>query len=292
MLPVLAGVNYAELWAELQNATWWVVACAVALGQLVFFPQAASTMFAVGRSLPLRPTTILQSAIAFISFAIPGVAGRVTMNAAFLYKYGVSPAVAVTQGGIDGLSGFIAQLAILLVAFATGGVSFDLSAASLGDVDWQVVLEVVVLLLVAALVAVWRVRRLRERVVPVLRSAWTALTELMRSPARAIGLFGSQLLIQLMWGLVLWAALYALGSPIGLMPCTVVVVATGLFQGIVPIPGGIGVSEALIVGLLVPLGVASDVAMAAAVVWRVATFYLPATEGFFASRWLERHGFL
>jgi uncharacterized membrane protein YbhN (UPF0104 family)/tRNA A-37 threonylcarbamoyl transferase component Bud32 len=292
MLPVLAGVNYAELWAELQNATWWVVACAVALGQLVFFPQAASTMFAVGRSLPLRPTTILQSAIAFISFAIPGVAGRVTMNAAFLYKYGVSPAVAVTQGGIDGLSGFIAQLAILLVAFATGGVSFDLSAASLGDVDWQVVLEVVVLLLVAALVAVWRVRRLRERVVPVLRSAWSALTELMRSPARAIGLFGSQLLIQLMWGLVLWAALYALGSPIGLMPCTVVVVATGLFQGIVPIPGGIGVSEALIVGLLVPLGVASDVAMAAAVVWRVATFYLPATEGFFASRWLERHGFL
>ena len=114
----------------------------------------------------------------------------------------------------------------------------------------------------------------------------------MRSPSRAIGLFGTQLLIQLMWGLILWASLYAVGSPIGLMPCTVVVVATGLFQGIVPIPGGIGVSEALMVGLLVPLGVASEVAMAATVVWRVATFYLPATEGFFASRWLERHGYL
>jgi uncharacterized membrane protein YbhN (UPF0104 family) len=45
-------------------------------------------------------------------------------------------------------------------------------------------------------------------------------------------------------------------------------------------------------GLLVPLGVTSEVAVAATVIWRVSTFYLPATEGFFASRWLERHGYL
>jgi uncharacterized protein (TIRG00374 family) len=127
---------------------------------------------------------------------------------------------------------------------------------------------------------------------PVLRSALAALAELLKSPSRAIGLFGTQLLIQLLWGVILWAALYAVGSPIGLMSCTVVVVATGLFQGVVPVPGGIGVSEALMVGLLGPLGVGPEVAMAATVVWRVATFYLPATEGFFASKWLERHGYL
>ena len=160
------------------------------------------------------------------------------------------------------------------MAFATGTVSFDLSATSLGDVNWQVVLAVVLVAFVAALVALWRVRRLRQRVAPVLRSAWSAFAELMRSPSRAIGLFGTQVLIQLMWGLILWAGLYAVGSPLGLMACTLVVVTTSLFQGIVPVPGGIGVSEALMVGLLVPLGVASDAAMAATIVWRVATFYL------------------
>ena len=292
MIPVLAGVDYAQLWVELQDAIWWVVVCAVALGQVAFLPQAASMMFSVGRSLPLRPVTILQSAIAFISFAVPGVAGRVTMNAAFLCKYGVSPMLAVTQGGIDGLSGFIAQLAILLVAFGTGAVSVDLAATSLSGADWRAVLWVVLLVLVVVLVTLWRMTRLRERVVPVVRSAWSAFAQLMRSPSRAIGLFGSQLLIQLMWGLILWAALYAVGSPLGLMPCVVVVVATSLFQGVVPVPGGIGVSEALMVGLLVPLGAASDAAVAATVIWRVATFYLPATEGFFAYRWLEKHGYL
>ena len=292
MIPVLAGVDYARLWMELQDAIWWVVVCAVALGQVVFVPQAASMMFSVGRSLPLRPATVLQSAIAFISFAVPGVAGRVTMNAAFLVKYGVSPTLAVTQGAIDGLSGFVAQVAVLVVAFTTGTVSFDVSATSLGAVNWQVVLTVLLIVSVAALVALWRVRRLRQRVLPVLGSAWSAFEELLRSPSRAIGLFGTQLLIQLLWGLILWAGLYAVGSPVGLMSCALVVVTTSLFQGIVPVPGGIGVSEALMVALLVPLGVASDAAMAATIIWRVATFYLPATEGFFASRWLERHSYL
>src|SRR4051794_25172556 len=292
MVPVLAGVDYARLWAELEGAIWWVLLCALALGQGVFLPQAASMMFSVGRSLPLRPATILQSAVAFISFAVPGVTGRVTMTAAFLHKYGVAPVIAVAQAGIDGLSGFIAQLAILLVGFATGTLSFHRSANAGREVDWLVVLAVLVILCVIVLVAFWRVKRLRDRVVPVLRSAWAALAQLVRSPSRAIGLFGTQLLIQLTWGLILWASLYAVGSPISLVSCTVVVVVTALVQGIVPIPGGVGVSEAVMVGLLVPLGIAADVALAATVVWRVATFYLPAVEGFFASRWLERRGYL
>ena len=292
MIPVLAGVDYAALWAELQNATRWILVVAVVLGQVAFIPQATAMTFAVGRSIPLRPMAILQSAIAFISFAIPGVAGRVTMNAAFLYKYGVPPAVAVTQGGVDGFSGFIVQAVLLLGAFATGAVSVDVTQTSSSDVDWKLVLAIVLLLAVATVLAVWKVKRLHERVIPVLKSAWAALAELMKSPSRAIGLFGSQLVVQVVWGLILWAALHSMGSNLNLISCIVVVVATSLLQGIIPVPGGIGVSEAVMTGFLVPLGVSSDVAMAATVVWRVSTFYLPAAEGFFAASWLEKNGYL
>ena len=34
MIPLLAGVDYAQLWVELQDAIWWVVICAIALGQV------------------------------------------------------------------------------------------------------------------------------------------------------------------------------------------------------------------------------------------------------------------
>ena len=45
-------------------------------------------------------------------------------------------------------------------------------------------------------------------------------------------------------------------------------------------------------GILVLFGVDENAAFAAAISWRVTTFYLPAVEGFFAMRWLEKHQYL
>jgi uncharacterized protein (TIRG00374 family) len=70
------------------------------------------------------------------------------------------------------------------------------------------------------------------------------------------------------------------------------VVATFLLQGLVPIPGGVGVAEAVMTSFLVALGVEETVAFAATVTYRVITFYLPAFEGLFAMRWLERNDYL
>jgi uncharacterized protein (TIRG00374 family) len=72
----------------------------------------------------------------------------------------------------------------------------------------------------------------------------------------------------------------------------VVAVATDLLGGFVPIPGGVGVAEAVMTGFLVALGVDQSAAFAATVAYRVITFYLPAFEGLFAMRWLERNEYV
>jgi uncharacterized protein (TIRG00374 family) len=64
-------------------------------------------------------------------------------------------------------------------------------------------------------------------------------------------------------------------------------VATNLLAGLVPIPGGIGVAEAVLTSFLVLAGLGENEAFAAAIVFRIATFYIPAGQGFFATRWLE-----
>ncbi len=298
IIPVLLGVDYASLWAELQNATWsWVLLGAVA-ASTVFVSQAFSLMAAVGRTMPLRPTTVLEVAMTFISFAVPGVTGRVALNAAYLHRFGVSPAVSVTQGAIDGFTGFLVQAALLLLAFATGAVSLTSLLQGAGvtpgseDVPWGKVLLVAAALVAIVVITVLRVRRLRDRIVPVVSSSWSALRELFRSPSRAFALLGANLVTQVLLGLVLWFCLLALDTKIGLMSALVAVVATSLLQGLIPVPGGIGVSEAVMTAVLVPMGVPSDVAMAATILWRALTFYLPATGGFVAMRWLQGHEYL
>jgi uncharacterized membrane protein YbhN (UPF0104 family) len=71
-----------------------------------------------------------------------------------------------------------------------------------------------------------------------------------------------------------------------------VATSAGLLAGFVPIPGGVGVAEGALTAGLVAVGVSSEVAMASAIAYRVSTFYLPPTWGYFSMRWLNRNGYL
>ncbi|MGB5016689.1 MAG: lysylphosphatidylglycerol synthase domain-containing protein, partial [Candidatus Nanopelagicales bacterium] len=289
LVPLLTGVDFPQVWASLSGATWWLAFLALLAGQVAFIPMGTSMMFAVGRAIPLRPMTILQPSCAFMNFAVPGMAGRIAMESAFLYKYGIAPAVSVTKGAVDTFGGFLAQLAILIVALLSGSLILDTSASSASgsggrSVSWAVV-AVVVLLAVATIIAIIKVPKLHDRVVPVVKSSWGALAEVLKSPKIALGMLGSQFLVQVLWGMALWLALRSLDFQLSLISCTGVVVATALLQGLIPVPGGIGVAEAVMTAFLVPLGVPAEVAMGATIIWRVATFYLPATQGFFTSKY-------
>ena len=65
-----------------------------------------------------------------------------------------------------------------------------------------------------------------------------------------------------------------------------------LFAGFMPVPGGMGVSEAALTAGLVALGVPNTAAMSTAIAYRLVTFYLPPIWGSVATRWLKQHEYL
>jgi uncharacterized protein (TIRG00374 family) len=60
-----------------------------------------------------------------------------------------------------------------------------------------------------------------------------------------------------------------------------------LFAGLMPVPGGVGVTEAALTAGFTAMGVDSATAMAAALSYRLVTFYLPPCLGYFALRSLR-----
>lgn len=291
LIPLFTEIDYSEIWNVLQTADWALIVIALIVGHLQYIPQATATMFAVPAALPFWPLMTLQTASQFISLAIPSAAGRVAMNAAFLHKFGVSVTVAVTQGAIDGFSGFLVQVALLLLVWLTGNVDlgFDIDAS---DVPWLLILGILVLAVVGTVIAVLRIRKLRSRVVPVVTQAWGALKLVLQTPSRAIGLLGSNFVYWNVLGVTLWLLLGAVGADIGYGPALFVAAGTSLFAGFMPVPGGVGVAEAAMVALLATFGVDQSAAFAVTAVYRLITFYLPALEGFFGSRWLERNDYI
>jgi uncharacterized protein (TIRG00374 family) len=291
LIPRLTQVDYAEIWSVLQHADWALIVLAVLVGHTQFFPSATSTMFAVSVKLPFWPLLILQTASQFIALAIPSSAGRVAMNAAFLHKFGVSITTALAQGAIDGFSGFLVQVALLLIILLTGDIDLGLNIDP-ADVPWLLILGIVVLLVIVVIVVVLKVPRIRDRVVPVITQGWDALLVVMHQPSRAIGLLVSNFVFWNVLGLTLWIVIQSVGSNLSYSSALFVAAGTSLLAGFMPIPGGVGVAEATMTALLVTTGLDQHVAIAVTATYRLITFYLPALEGFFGTRWLQRHEYI
>jgi glycosyltransferase 2 family protein len=114
----------------------------------------------------------------------------------------------------------------------------------------------------------------------------------MSRPSRALALLAANLGTRIVHTAVLWLVLTALDVRVGFGVVLVVIVATSVLQGLVPVPGGIGVAEAVMTGFLVVLAVPEEPAFAATIVYRFIVFYLPIAQGAAALAWLRRHDHL
>ena len=63
-----------------------------------------------------------------------------------------------------------------------------------------------------------------------------------------------------------------------------------LFAGLIPVPGGVGVTEGALTAGFVAVGVPEDIAFSAALCYRMCTFYLPPIWGYPCFSALQRDG--
>ena len=299
LITTLGGVSVSELREELGGANWGWVAAAVFVGQLPFFTQAIAARGACPRPIAYGPLAVLQFAIGFINLAIPSSAARIALDVRFFQRQGVPPAAAVSIAAIDGFSGFLVQISLLIATLVFGlgqvDLTFDPPSSSGGGSNLSWVIVAGVALVVVAIVAVIALRRLRERVLARVRPMLGQVRDTvrsLRSPVKLAQLFGGSLANQVLFALTLGACLHAFGGHLNLATLLVVYVGAALFGGMMPVPGGIGVMEAALIALMTAGGVSSAIATAAAITFRLVTFYLPPVWGWVAFNWLQRHEYL
>lgn len=108
--------------------------------------------------------------------------------------------------------------------------------------------------------------------------------ELLRDGRVLASTTALQFVVVLLDAASLWAVLHALGAPEpAMVPFAAHAIATTL--GIVSIlPGGIGVFEGSAIGMLVVMGVSIETALAATLIDRAISFWLPMIPGLLAAR--------
>jgi uncharacterized membrane protein YbhN (UPF0104 family)/tRNA A-37 threonylcarbamoyl transferase component Bud32 len=290
LISQVADVGLEALGDELEGAAigWLVVTFLIRMGS---FTTAYISMRAlIGPTLPLLPTTLLQSAKGFVGLIVPSMVGRVGMDIRFLQNLGVPLVMATTQGPVISLIGFVAEVTLLLVCAWAIGQEVDSDGLFEFEGGGLILISAVVVIIGG--IIVMSVSALRSKVLPAARDAVTSIKSIVSSPRTLAAIFCGEALDRLLGALALGATLAAFGTSIPFAALVFVSVGTGLLAGLAPVPGGIGVAEATMSGLLVSVGLPSEQAVAIAITYRMITAYLPPVLGFFSLRWLTREGFL
>jgi uncharacterized membrane protein YbhN (UPF0104 family)/tRNA A-37 threonylcarbamoyl transferase component Bud32 len=294
LLSAVAGFDFDEFLDSLQDAAWWLVAIGFVVAQLPRVAQAVSTLGAAPVPLPLGPVYALQLAISYVNLAIPTAAARIAVNVRFFQRQGIPATTAMATGALDGVSGFIVQATLLGSLLLFSGLSLDVDvagpASSAVRIAWMLAgvlaIAVVVILLVPRLrrFVLGAVRRTVHEAIGVLRG--------LRSPRRLAMLFGGNLVAELLFALALGVFVQAFGYSLALHELLFINMAVSLLAGLLPVPGGVGVTEGGLIFGLTSFGVPAETAFAAVILYRISTFYTPPIWGFFSLRWLERNRFL
>jgi uncharacterized protein (TIRG00374 family) len=307
IITKLAGVDFESLWAELQTADWSYLLAALVLSPFVQVAYSFATLGA--SSVPLRywPVLMLQYAIQFIALVLPSTAARLAMEIRFFERFGIPGGAAVSIGVLDSFSGFIVQIALLILITISGLPGFTSSiipsANSSTDTNSSPsVLLLGITLVVLGAVATVATPRFRNRIrqaIPEWRaavrkhaSAARDVLKVLRHPAKVAQMLAGNLGSQVVQAIILGLCLNAFGYDASLSQLILINTAVSLFAGLMPVPGGMGVAEAGFTAGLQAIGIPSAAAISTAIAMRLVTFYLPPLWGSVSMRWLRRNEYL
>ncbi len=310
LISALSGVDFSEIWADLQSADWAWLAAALVVAPLaqVFF--GFSTLGATTASLRYLPVLMLQYALQFIALVLPATAARIAMDVRFFQSFGVASGAAVSIGIVDSFSGFVVQCLLLIgislsslpgltQPVSTGSSTTDTSSSTSSDPS---ALTIMLALALISVVIVLVVPRLRRRYLGRVRGSLSALRDqagqargalaVLRHPRNVAQMLGGNLGGQVVQAAVLGLCLAAFGQHAAMSQLILINTAVSLFAGLMPVPGGVGVTEAGITAGLQAIGIPSSIAISVAISFRLVTFYLPPLWGSMALRWLRRGAYV
>jgi glycosyltransferase 2 family protein len=288
LISKLANIGFGTIAHELSDASPAWAVFALVLAQVTIVGSGVSMRGGVETPLPLLPCVAEQSAIKFVNLTVPSSAGRIGMNLRFLQRMGVPLPDALAGSAVDDLSNKIVAIALFFLALPFVHVT---KSSFHAGVNTHLV-AVVGIALGICVVTVLAMPKLRDKVIPPVRQAFSSIRTLARDPHKLLQIFGGVLASALFYALALGGVCLAFGVHLNLAELVFVYTGASVLSSLIPTPGGIGTAEASLTALLTATGVHQPTAFAIAITLRLCTFYLPPIWGYASLRWLSGKGYV
>lgn len=301
VISAVAGIGLSTIVDEFKGANWWWVTAAILIAPFIQVGQAIATLGASMTRLRFLPVLGLQYAISFLGMAVPGSAAKIGLTIRHLQLVGSNPTAAVAISLINTLGGLLVQVLVIVLTLLTGLVvltpatptdgSTSTIGSSLSSINWTAVVVGVLILIALAVLLYLAVPKVRAYVQDRAADSIEAL-KVLRSPTKLLLILFGSVLWNVIAAMALGASVRAFGQTATFAELILINTLVSLFAGLMPIPGNIGVSEAALTAGLTAVGVPQSAALSAAIVYRLATFYIPPVYGAVALKGMRKRGYL
>jgi undecaprenyl-diphosphatase len=277
---------------QVKEAHWiWFVP--VILASVLTYAGATFGMLgSIPERLRFAPTFVAQVASSFAGTLAPASVGGMALNARYLQKSGVDPAVAVPAVGLNAVAGLGMHVALLSLFIVWAGRS---AFGSIHLPDPHVLLyglaAVVGLAIIAFLIPAIR-HALRDRLVPIVKRSASGLFAVIRRPTNIALLLGGSIIVTTGYLLAMYFAVQAFDGDLSFAQIGAIYLTGSAIASVAPTPGGIGALEAAVIAGLVAAGMPNDIAVPSVFLFRLGTFWLPILPGWGAFTYLQREDYL
>jgi uncharacterized membrane protein YbhN (UPF0104 family) len=295
LVMVIAGVFAAyflitqlvhiDFESTIEQANWAWLLAAVFFSAMTYFAAALGLLGFVPEKVPYLRTVIAQVAGSFVKLVAPAAIGGVALNTRYLQRSGIRPGHAVASVGANQLFGLGTGITLLLTfAYITGSRATPVSPSPTIIAG---VLTVAVLVLIITAVPTLR-KSIRERVSVLFAGVVPRMLDVVQQPRKLLSGIGGMIMMTLAFVLCLDASVRAFGGELSLPAVAVVFLAGNAIGSAAPTPGGLGAVEAALFAGLTAFAVDPNTALAAALLFRVMTFWLPVLPGWISFTYLTR----
>ena len=281
--------------AAIKGASWGWVALTFIFAQLPMVAEAWALLGAVVGDLPFGRCVALETSNSFTAL-VGGDVAVFALRVRFFQRQGHDAEAAVSAGAIATTASWTAKSLLFLIAvpFAAGSFHAPSSSGGSQTAVWIILVVILAAGIAAALVAlVPRLRRLASsKIRPHLVNIWANIKTIATEPRKIVYVLGGSTLSQLLVVLALGTSLHAVGEHASIATLITVNTLAAIVGGAVPVPGGLGVVEAGLIAGLTSAGIPQDQAVAAVLIQRFCTAYLPPVWGFLTLTWMRRREYV
>jgi glycosyltransferase 2 family protein len=293
IIGVLADAG--DSMAAIKGASLGWVALAFIFAQLPMVAEAWALLGAVVGDLPFGRCVALETANTFTAL-VGGDVAVFALRVRFFQRQGHDAEAAVSAGAIATTASWTVKSLLFLIAIPFAAGSFHAPSSSNGHQEavWVILVVILAAGIAAGLIGlVPRLRHLASRKIrPHLVNIWANVKVIATEPRKIVYVLGGSTLAQLLVILALGASLHAVGQHASIATLITVNTLAAIVGGAVPVPGGLGVVEAGLIAGLTSAGIPQEEAVAAVLIERFFTAYLPPVWGFLTLTWMRRREYV